>query len=251
MNDKCAVKCAAAYLAGDLDTASRAEFESHLVCCESCWWEVSTARHGRSLAESLREPAPQRLREKTHALAAEDSPAVPRKRRRERSSTRRSGGRHRILAVAAATAVLGAATVGLIGLSRDHGPVHSSHDALLHAAVSVYAGRAEIASTQTAPVTRIGALALRSTGTARLDGIPVTVFRYADAGGRQVLLLRSGDHWPRSSDAYDLADGPGWLGTMEGTVIFCPENPEGPSWLVLAPSEELALQAGRAAGLRT
>jgi anti-sigma factor RsiW len=58
---------AVVYLAGTLDAAERERFEEHLLACEECWGEVQTAHRGRALAESLREVAPQPLRERVRA----------------------------------------------------------------------------------------------------------------------------------------------------------------------------------------
>jgi anti-sigma factor RsiW len=70
---------AAAYLGGELGRRQRERYERHLLECEHCWWEVQTARRGRELAESLRELAPQRLRERIRATV-ETAPANGRPR---------------------------------------------------------------------------------------------------------------------------------------------------------------------------
>ena len=73
---------AAVYLAGTLDAAERERFEEHLLGCEECWSEVRTAHRGRALAESLREVAPQPLRERVRASVAAASRSDRRRRRR-------------------------------------------------------------------------------------------------------------------------------------------------------------------------
>lgn len=66
---------AASYLSGDMVGRSRIRFEEHIFDCENCWDEVRLGRSGRSLAESGRELAPQRIREQVReAIAASPAP---------------------------------------------------------------------------------------------------------------------------------------------------------------------------------
>jgi anti-sigma factor RsiW len=58
---------AAAYLGGELRRRQREQFETHLLGCDDCWGQVVLGRRGRAMAESLREVAPQRLRERLRA----------------------------------------------------------------------------------------------------------------------------------------------------------------------------------------
>lgn len=245
-----------AYLAGDLEPAQRAWFEAHLVACEQCWAQVRDARRGRALAEALRETAPQSLRETVRALAAAADPAAegatpevaagarPRRSRGSRIR-RRAWGR---------TLIAGAATIALLGIAVGATSVLSSgsdpdpHEQVLHAAVAVYANAIEVAAPSRPPVTRIGPLALHTTGTATLAGHAVTVFRYGGPAGDQVVLIRSPQPFPRAHTAHDVPGGSGWLGDVAGTAVYCRDG-IGSSWLVIAPTTELALSAGRAAGL--
>src|SRR6266508_2775655 len=71
-------RAAAAYLAGELGPRQRERFEAHVLACDDCWREVTAGRQGRALAESLREVAPQHLRERIRATIA----AAPAGRRR-------------------------------------------------------------------------------------------------------------------------------------------------------------------------
>src|SRR6266487_1684860 len=72
-------RTAAAYLAGELAPRQRERFEAHVLGCDDCWREVTAGRQGRALAESLREVAPQHLRERIRATIAA-APAPPRRR---------------------------------------------------------------------------------------------------------------------------------------------------------------------------
>src|SRR6266568_5427001 len=72
-----AAKLAAAYLDG-LRARAHRRYEEHLLDCEACWREVSLARRGRELAESIADTAPAGTREKIRvavASAATEQPA--------------------------------------------------------------------------------------------------------------------------------------------------------------------------------
>jgi len=51
----------------------RERFEAHLLACTDCWQEVTQARSGRAIGESLRELAPQSLREDIRAATQSES----------------------------------------------------------------------------------------------------------------------------------------------------------------------------------
>ncbi len=57
----------AAYLGGAMSDRQSEQFEAHLLACSECWREVTQARAGRATGESLRELAPQSLREDIRA----------------------------------------------------------------------------------------------------------------------------------------------------------------------------------------
>src|SRR5918995_5658055 len=67
-------RLAAAYLAGELGRRQRERFEAHILACDECWQEVGLGRRGRALGESLREVAPQRLRERVRVTVAATPP---------------------------------------------------------------------------------------------------------------------------------------------------------------------------------
>lgn len=239
----------AVYLAGELDPATHAWFEAHLVGCEACWSQVRDARRGRALAESLRESAPQSLRETVRALAASGDLAIA----DEGTAASRGPGRRRARrpALFAAAVAAGVVTVALAmtgPLLPGGGTEPDPHEQILRAAVAVYANAVEVESGARAPVAGIGALALRSSGTATLEGTAVTVFRYGEPGAGQVVLIRSPHPFPRAHASRDIAGAPGWLGTVEGSAVYCRDT-AALSWLVIAATTEQALAAGHAAGL--
>ena len=106
-------RTAAAYLAGELAPRQRERFEAHVLGCDDCWREVTAGRQGRALAESLREVAPQHLRERIRATIAA-APAPP--RRRIRLGTRMPA----LLGVVAA--LLAAAVAGGLLAARERAP---------------------------------------------------------------------------------------------------------------------------------
>jgi hypothetical protein len=57
---------AAAYLGSELRRWQRERYEAHLLACDD-WQELGLGRRGRALAESVRQVAPQRLRERVRA----------------------------------------------------------------------------------------------------------------------------------------------------------------------------------------
>lgn len=217
-----------------------------------------TAGHGRALAESVREPAPQSLRETVRAMASSGSAPAQRGEEgpglrhglppRRPVAGRRDPRRHRRAAVlvASAVAVFGLGLAAVIG--TDGGARHESHQQVLRAAVAVYANALETPTAAPPPVPRIGSMELRSTGTTALTGNEVTVFRYGDPAADHVVLMLSVRPFPRADRAHDIAGDGGWLGQVSGTAVYCRDT-EGASWLVLAPTSEQALDAGRRAGL--
>ncbi len=239
---------AAAYLAADFSPDGRGEFEAHLLECEACWGEVRSARDGRALAEDLRESAPQAAREFLRTLGSDtggaggDATGVA----VSRSAGTGQGQRRSWLSIAAAV-IAGAALTGGLLL----GPLsEGSQDgrAQLAAAAALYTDDAlAVVRTGTPPVVRLGALGWRGTSTASLAGQPATVHRYADAGGHRVLLVSSLREFPRPKDAQTVL-GSSWSARIDGTAIFCVDH-GGLSWLVIGASRDLAIEAGRQAGL--
>jgi Putative zinc-finger len=224
---------AAVYLAGILDAVERERFEEHLLACEECWSEVRTAHRGRALAESLREVAPQPLRERVRALVAAASRSERRRRRRP------------LVAVAVAATVLAVVAGGLLARQGDAG-----QPAVIAAAVASYrTGHLEgsAASPAQPPVRQTGDLVWRGARQGRLAGLPVVAHEYRDAAGRQVTLLRADRSFPEAVGASHPQGTAIWVAEVEGVAVLCADRPS-PSLLVARNRAE-ALQAASRLGL--
>src|SRR6266508_108566 len=170
-------RAAAAYLAGELGPRQRERFEAHVLACDDCWREVKASRDGRALAESLREVAPQHLRERIRATIA----AAPAGRRRRI--------RLRMPALLGMTAALVALVVagGLLAV-RARAPVQPA--AIAAAVANDRTGAtAWHPTTQPPPARQLGDLAWRGSGQGELAGLPVVAHTYQDPAGRSVVLL--------------------------------------------------------------
>lgn len=221
---------AAVYLAGILDAAARERFEEHLLACEECWGEVRTAHRGRALGESLREVAPQPLRERVRASVAAASRSDRRRRRRP------------LVAVAVVATVLAVVAGGV--LARQQG---AGQPAVIAAAVASYRTDhldGSAASPARPPVRRAGDLAWRGARQGRLAGLPVVAHDYRDAAGHQVTLLLADRSFP---EAVGAAHPPGaaiWVAEVDGVAVLCADRPS-PSLLVGPGRAEVLLAASR------
>jgi Putative zinc-finger len=224
---------AAVYLAGTLSAAERERFEEHLLACEACWGEVRTAHRGRALAESLREVAPQPLRERVRASVAAASRSDRRRRRRP------------LVAVVAAATVLAVAAGALLARQGDTG-----QPAVIAAAVASYrTGHLDGSAATPAqpPIRRSGDLVWRGARQGRLAGLPVVAHEYRDAGGRQVTLLRADRSFPEAPGADHPPGTAIWVAKVDGVAVLCADRPS-PSLLV-APDQAEALKAATQLGL--
>jgi hypothetical protein len=224
---------AAVYLAGSLDTAQRERVEEHLLACEACWGEVRTAHRGRALAESLREVAPQPLRERVRASVAAASRSGRRRRRRP------------LVAVAVAATVLAVVAAGLLARQGDTG-----QPAVIAAAVASYrTGHLDGAASTPAPppVRHAGDLVWRGARQGRLAGLPVVAHDYRDVAGRQVTLLRADRSFPEAAGARHRPGTAIWVAEVDGVAVLCADRPA-PSLLV-AHDQAAALQAASRLGL--
>jgi len=238
---------AAAYLDGALSTDARRTFEAHMVACDRCWAEMSAARTGRALAESLRESAPQTLRERLRAIAAtEPDPDASVGATRQRAT--RWHGRPRRIAAAAALIVAVAVALTGVAPSAITGPGLTQNP--LQAAATVYrSGAAQSgAAAEQPPVRRIGDLTWQGTAVQRLADQAAIVHRYGDDAGHRVMLVSSTRPFPRADDAQTMGPGTSWIAEINGAVMYCADR-DGLSWLVIADSRDRALSAGRAVGL--
>ena len=224
---------AAVYLAGTLDAAERERFEEHLLGCEECWSEVRTAHRGRALAESLREVAPQPLRERVRASVAAASRSERRRRRRP------------LVAVAITATVLAVVAVGLLARQDNTG-----QPAVIAAAVARYrTGHLNgwAATPAQPPVRQAGDLVWRGARQGRLAGLPVVAHDYRDAAGRQVTLLRADRSFPEAVGASHPPGTAIWVAEVDGVAVLCADRPA-PSLLV-APDRAEVLKAASQLGL--
>jgi putative zinc finger protein len=221
---------AAVYLAGTLDVAERERFEEHLLACEECWGEVRTAHRGRALAESLREVAPQRLRERVRASVAAAS----------RSDRRR---RHRPLVGVVVAATVLAVVAGTL-LARQGG---AGQPALIAAAVASYRTGSldgSAASPARPSVRRAGDLVWRDARQGWLAGRPVVAHDYRDAAGRQVTLLLADRSFPEAVGASHPPGTAIWVAEVDGVAVLCADRPS-PSLLVGRDRAEVLLAASQ------
>jgi Putative zinc-finger len=219
-------RMAAAYLAGGLHRRQRERFEAHILECDDCWREVGLGRRGRELAESMRQVAPQRLRERVRATVA----ATPPTRR-----ARRRG-------VLAATMALLAAVVagGLLLAQRPTQP-----PAIAAAVASYRAGGPAWTGAATPPTARwLGDLRWHASGRGEIAGLPVLAHTYQDAAGHRVVLLRADRVFPEAAGARPMPDGATWIAEVDGVVLFCADRPA-PSLVVGQDRAEVLLAAQR------
>jgi len=223
-------RAAAAYLAGELSPRQRERFEAHMLGCDDCWQEVKAGRDGRVLAESLREVAPQRLRERIRAMIA----AAPAPRRRWVRLPA-------LLGVVAALAAVGLAGGLLAG--RERGP---AQPAPIAAAVASYrAGLTAWDPTAEAPpAQRLGGLTWRGASRGELAGLPVVAHAYQDTAGHRVVLLLGRHSFPEAVGARHSSSGAIWTAQVNGVVVFCADHPA-PSLVVGADRAEVLTAAGR------
>jgi hypothetical protein len=221
---------AAVYLAGILDATARERFEDHLLACEDCWGEVRTAHRGRALAESLREVAPQPLRERVRASVAAAWRSDRRRRRRP------------LVAVAVVAAVLAVVAGGLLARQGGEG-----QPAVIAAAVASYqSGHLDgsAASPARPPVRRAGDLEWRGARQGRLADLPVVAHDYRDAAGRQVTLLLADRSFPEAVGASHPPGAAIWVAEVDGVAVLCADRPS-PSLLVGRGRAEVLLAASR------
>jgi len=224
-------RMAAAYLAGELRRRQRERFEAHILACDDCWREVGLGRRGRALAESMRQVAPQRLRERVRVTVAATPP--PRRRARRRG------------VLAATMAVLAAVVAG--GLLLAQWPAQPP---AIAAAVAGYrAGAPAWAGAATPPpARRLGDLTWQASGRGELEGLPVLAHTYQDAAGHRVVLLRADRLFPEAAGARLMPGGATWIAEVDGVVLFCADRPA-PSLVVGQDRAEVLLAAQRL-GLR-
>jgi hypothetical protein len=231
-------RTAAAYLAGELAPRQRERFEAHVLGCDDCWREVTAGRQGRALAESLREVAPQHLRERIRATIAA-APAPP--RRRIRLGTRMPA----LLGVVAA--LLAAAVAGGLLAARERAP---AQPAPITAAVASYReGVAAWTPTgEPPPARQLDGLTWQGATRGELAGLPVVAHTYQDVAGHRLVLLVAGQPFPQAVGARHASSGATWTARVDGAVLYCADHPA-PSLVVGADQAEV-LVAAQQLGLR-
>lgn len=218
-------KNAAAYLSGGMSRRSRKDFEQHILDCEDCWTEVDLGRRGRSLAESARTLAPQKLREHVR-MSVEAMPAPGRRWRR----------------FAFGNAVIALAVVSLVAaldLTLDQ-PDQPQEIAVLLADFESRSALEDPAA-RTLP-RRLGDLRLRHTRAGRIHGMQVTAHSYEDPAGHEVIVYQADRTFPVAQGAEHAAGADTWTAEIEGAVLFCADHPV-PSLVVGDDRKEVALAA--------
>jgi hypothetical protein len=235
---------AAAYLGGELALRQRERYQRHLLECEECWREVQAARRGQALAESVREVAPQRLRERVRATV-EATPASGGRWRRWSAAPTRLAGRGRALAAGLAVVALLALAAGGLGglLGRPH-PAHpAAQPAAIAAALASYqAGDRWAPTAASPPARRLGDLRLRRSGQGMLAGLPVTAYVYQDQAGHRVTLLRASRSFPTAAGARHQPTAAMWVAEVDRVVLLCADRPW-PALLIGQDQAEVLLAA--------
>jgi hypothetical protein len=219
-------RMAAAYLAGELGRRQRERFEAHVLECDDCWREVGLGRRGQALAESMREVAPQRLRERVRVTVAATLPA-------------RRGRRRGVLV--AVTAVVAVVVAGGLLLAQQ-----PTQPPAIAAAVAGYrTGAPAWPGAATPPAARrLGDLTWQASGRGQVDGLPVLAHSYQDAAGHRVVWLRAERVFPEAAGARLMAGGATWIAEVDGVVLFCADRPA-PSLVVGQDRAEVLLAAQR------
>jgi hypothetical protein len=225
-------RAAAAYLAGELGRRQRERFEAHVLNCDDCWREVNVARRGRALAESMRQVAPQHLRERVRATVAA-TPLRPRRRLRVPLALG-------AVLVMAALAVVVVSRV-LPGPSDGSAPLQPDEIA---AAVAAYRTKG-VNWTPAAgppPAWQVGGLRWQGSNRGRVGNLPVIAHTYQDTAGRTVVLLRAERSFPQAVGARHEPGGATWVADVDGVVLLCADRPA-PSLVVGQDRTEVLLLA--------
>jgi hypothetical protein len=230
----CPESWAAGYLDG-MSARDRAGFEEHLLACETCWREVSLARAGRALAESVRERAPAGLRESIRAGVAVAA-----------TGTRpRTGGLAGVLATVAVVLVL----IGGVSVWRPwvhpEPAVAAPTSAVAQAVRGFRQDRLPGTSVPAQRAPDLTGLGLRLVGAAAgtIEGTPVTAFAYGGATGR-LDVYRSARPIPEADEAHVLdGDEDAWRTNVEGITVIC--GPASHTMLLIGADPALVDRAGR------
>jgi hypothetical protein len=182
------------YLAGDLDPDAAADFEHHLLGCESCWAAVRDDRRGRELAEQLRTLAPSGLRDRVRA-GVELAATTP--------AARRGLPLRTLAAIAAAAVVVAGGTFVQL---------HRGGDPAVVRDVLALAGQP--AKSKDSSTVRV------------YDGRRVRISMY-EMHGTPVALARSTEPFPMPAHAMPLGGvrGEPWIASRDGMTLLCLSQP--------------------------
>ncbi len=219
-------RAAAWYLGGRLSKRKRGSFEQHVLECEDCWREVQAGRLGRSVAESGRELAPQRLRELVRtSVATIPAPRYP----------------WRWWFPSVAVLLIAAVSVVLITAER--------HPREIDMALADFRGESALGHEVSARLpAKVGELELVEARAGTLGNLDVTAHTYEDQSGHVLVVYLSDDTWPVADGAEHSADAATWTAAVEGAVLYCADHPR-PS-MVVGEDRSQVLSLADALGFR-
>lgn len=227
---------AACFLGGAMDVDEREAYSAHLLTCPDCWTDVEQARHGRSLAESLRTTASPELRDHVRGLIEAEN----------RASRPAAPTRSRWLIPAALTAAAAAAVAVLLALGGGGSEPPSLREAVADFTAERLPGDA--VTSRSAP--DLSALSLQPVGAGNgsYAGLDVDGYAYRDPAGRRIVLYLSDDPFPEAPGAQLLAgkDGP-WVAQRGDVIILCARLPH--ALLVVGEDDQLVRSAASALGV--
>lgn len=208
---------AAAYLDGAMSDRKSEQFEAHLLACADCWQEVTHARTGRAIGESLRELAPQSLREDTRAATQSESSSSPRFQLRWLA----------VAAVAVTLTVIAGAT--LVRSGQGDRSIVQQPESIAQAIMDFQNGRipAERPVERDAPDLAELGFALSGAGSGEVGNVQVDGFSYQDGAGRRLQLYVSSRPFPEAAGAKMILDGPSspWMASSQGIGLLCAQKP--------------------------
>lgn len=217
---------AAAYLGGAMSYRKSERFEAHLLACPECWREVTQARAGRAIGESLRELAPQSLREDIRAATLVEG---------------RSSRRFQLRWLAAAfvaVALVATAGTALIRSGPGDRPRAQQPESIAQAIVDFQNGRipAERPVERDAPDLAGLGFEVSGAGSGEVGDVEVDGFSYQDDAGRRLQLYVSTEPFPEAARARMIFDRPNspWMASSQGIGLLCAQEP----FALLALSED-------------
>lgn len=214
----------AAFLAGELDERTAAEFDAHLLDCADCWRAVREDRAGRAAASRLRDAAPYDLADRVRM--AVELAARPRPARRQ----------VRWLATGALAVV--AAVVALVAIVLpDRGADPPAITAVVQAAQRIPAPTGQLVPPGAGPAAHGQGWTVRA-------GVAQLRLQYYRLDGVELLVARSDRPVGTPQDAQPAPPGAmPWTVDRDGITVYCPHD----DMLVAAaiPADRLATLAQR------